>query len=120
MSTRSLGQASASASNWFWNFIVSRFTPQMFQKMGKNGCGVFFFFAAMMLASIVFVWFLVPETKAIPLEHMDRLFEIRPARKANKMILAENQARGAEAQHDAESGLSATKDKLAHYEQREL
>ena len=26
---RGLGQASAAASNWFWNFIISRFTPQM-------------------------------------------------------------------------------------------
>ena len=27
--TRSLGQASAAANNWFWNFIISRFTPQV-------------------------------------------------------------------------------------------
>lgn len=30
---RSLGQAFAAANNWFWNFIVARFTPQMFTKM---------------------------------------------------------------------------------------
>lgn len=27
--TRALGQASAAANNWFWNFIISRFTPQV-------------------------------------------------------------------------------------------
>ena len=62
-SVRSLGQASATMNNWFWNFIISRFTPQMFLSMGKSGCGVYFFFASMMLLSIPFVFFLIPETK---------------------------------------------------------
>jgi len=117
MSTRSLGQASAAANNWFWNFIISRFTPQMFLTMGPSGCGVFFFFASMMIASIVFVYFLIPETKSVPLESMDRLFEIKPVRKANKIVLAEDQARDAEFRHDAEgAGLSAAKEKTQHLE----
>ena len=28
--TRSLGQANAAANNWLWNFIIARFTEQMF------------------------------------------------------------------------------------------
>lgn len=72
---RSFAQACAAASNWLWNFLISRFTPQMFAKMDY---GVYFFFASLMLLSIVFVFFLVPETKGIPLEHMDRLFELKP------------------------------------------
>lgn len=84
--TRSLGQASAAASNWFWNFIVSRFTPQMFASMGY---GVYMFFASLMLVSVVFVFFLVPETKGLPLEVMDRLFEIKPVRKANATVMEE-------------------------------
>ncbi|KAK4124252.1 general substrate transporter [Parathielavia appendiculata] len=84
--TRSLGQASASANNWFWNFVVSRFTPQMFLKMSY---GVYFFFASLMILSIGFVFYFVPETKSIPLESMDRLFEIKPVRKANKVLMAE-------------------------------
>ncbi|USW55133.1 Putative major facilitator, sugar transporter, major facilitator superfamily [Septoria linicola] len=112
MNTRGLGQASASANNWFWNFIISRFTPQMFNTMGNSGCGVFFFFASMMLASIVFIWFLLPETKSIPLESMDRLFQIKPVRKANKIILAEDQARDAEFRHNVDgAGLTAAKEK---------
>jgi len=43
----------------FWNFIVSRFTPQMFTAMGYG------------------VYFLMPETKNIPLEGIDRLFDRR-------------------------------------------
>jgi sugar porter (SP) family MFS transporter len=32
-SIRTLTQAFASAGNWFWNFMISRFTPQMFTSM---------------------------------------------------------------------------------------
>ncbi|KAI9735845.1 MAG: hypothetical protein M1834_001310 [Cirrosporium novae-zelandiae] len=84
-SVRTLAQAFAAANNWLWNFLVARFTPQMFDKMGY---GVYFFFASLMLCSVVFVWFLMPETKAIPLESMDRLFEL-PPKNAHKIILAE-------------------------------
>lgn len=84
--TRSLGQASAAASNWFFNFIISRFTPQMFAAMSY---GVYMFFASLMLLSVAFVWYLVPETKSIPLEAMDKLFEVRPVRKANVLIMEE-------------------------------
>ena len=88
--TRSLGQASAAANNWLWNFLISRFTPQMFLKMEY---GVYFFFASLMILSIIFIWFLVPETKSIPLEEMDRLFEIKPVHNANKILMAELAAR---------------------------
>ncbi|KAH0352693.1 quinate permease, partial [Aureobasidium melanogenum] len=115
--TRSLGQASAAASNWFWNFIISRFTPQMFLNMGPSGSGVYFFFASMMMLSIVFVWFLVPETKSIPLEAMDRLFEVKPVRKANKVVIEEVRLREEEFRHDAEgAGLDAAKQDVVYHE----
>lgn len=84
--TRSLGQASAAANNWFWNFIIARFTEQMFNKMGY---GVYFFFASLMILSSIFVFFFIPETKSVPLEFMDRIFDVRPAWRANKTIMAE-------------------------------
>ncbi|KAL1301825.1 hypothetical protein AAFC00_006011 [Neodothiora populina] len=115
--TRSLGQASAAANNWFWNFIISRFTPQMFLNMGQSGCGVYFFFASMMILSIVFVWFLIPETKSVPLEDMDRLFSIRPVRRANTVVLEEVRLREEKFRHDVESAdLSTAKDKVRHRE----
>jgi len=85
---RTLAQASAAANNWFWNFIISRFTPQMFTKMSY---GVYFFFATLMLFSVPFVFFLMPETKGIPLESMDRLFDRSRAapRKAHKAVIEE-------------------------------
>lgn len=84
--TRSLGQANAAANNWFWNFIIARFTEQMFNAWGY---GVYFFFASLMLLSVVFVFFCVPETKALPLEAMDRLFRIKPTWRANTILMEE-------------------------------
>ncbi|KAK2811082.1 hypothetical protein FQN50_002417 [Emmonsiellopsis sp. PD_5] len=81
---RSLAQACAAASNWFWNFLISRFTPQMFAAMGY---GVYFFFASLMILSVAFVVLLVPETKGVPLENMDALFAVRPIWSAHKTIL---------------------------------
>ncbi|KAL1589144.1 hypothetical protein WHR41_02312 [Cladosporium halotolerans] len=115
--TRALGQASAAASNWFWNFIISRFTPQMFDNMGPSGSGVYFFFASMMILSIIFVFFLVPETKSIPLESMDRLFECKPVWRANQTILAEDRAREEDFRHDADMvGVDVAKEKHVHAE----
>lgn len=84
MNTRGLGQASAAANNWLWNFIISRFTPQMFLTMSY---GVYFFFASLMVLSAIFVWFLIPETKSVPLERMDLLFSIKPAFTANQAVI---------------------------------
>lgn len=43
-----------------------------------------------MLIASVYVFFLVPETKGVPLEAMDRLFSREwPARKAHKAVLEE-------------------------------
>ncbi|EXJ95027.1 hypothetical protein A1O1_00145 [Capronia coronata CBS 617.96] len=84
---RTLAQAFAAANNWFWNFIIARFTPQMFEGMYY---GVYFFFASLMLCAAVYVFFLIPETKGIPLEAMDRLFSRDlPARRAHKAVLAD-------------------------------
>jgi sugar porter (SP) family MFS transporter len=115
-SVRGLGQASASASNWFWNFLISRFTPQMFLKMGY---GVYFFFASLMILSVPFVYFLVPETKGIPLEAMDRLFAVRPVRKAHQIMVEELAREDESFRHDAEgAGIEAAKEhfKSSHVE----
>ncbi|KAL0576054.1 hypothetical protein V5O48_005912 [Marasmius crinis-equi] len=68
---RTFTQACMAASNWLYAFLIARFTPQMFTAMGY---GVYLFFASLMILSIVFVFFFVPETKQIPLERMEELF----------------------------------------------
>lgn len=113
---RTLGQAFAAGSNWFWNFLVARFTLQMFAALRF---GVFFFFASLMLCSVVFVFFLVPETKGVPLEAMDRLFakEAGPARHAHNYIMMELKADEEAFRHNVEgSNFSLSKEKAEHLE----
>jgi magnesium-transporting ATPase (P-type) len=97
--TRSLGQANAAANNWFWNFIVARFTEQMFRAWGF---GVYLFFASLMVISIFFVFFCIPETKGVPLEAMDKLFETKPIWKANKIVMEDLRLQDEEFRHNAE------------------
>ncbi|KAK0238131.1 quinate permease [Armillaria nabsnona] len=68
---RTFTQSCMAASNWLFAFLIARFTPQMFAAMGY---GVYIFFASLMILSIFYVYFLLPETKQIPLEHMEDLF----------------------------------------------
>ncbi|KIK55202.1 hypothetical protein GYMLUDRAFT_175841 [Collybiopsis luxurians FD-317 M1] len=74
---RTFTSACSAASNWLYTFIIARFTPQMFQTMGY---GVYLFFASLMICSIPFIFFLLPETKRVPLEYMDDLFgaDVKP------------------------------------------
>lgn len=58
----------------------------MFLKMEY---GVYLFFASLMILSIPFVFFLIPETKSVPLEFNDRLFEARPTWRANEIVMKE-------------------------------
>lgn len=116
---RTLGQAFAAASNWLFNFIVARFTAQMFTAMGY---GVYLLFASLMMCSIVFVWFLLPETKGVPLESMDRLFSKElPPRKAHAIVMREMEVDGEDFRKNIKgSGLDLNKEemgeKAAHVE----
>lgn len=83
---RSIAQAATTASNWLFNFLVSRFTEQMFAAMGY---GVYFFFATLSFFAFFYAFFLIPETSGIPLEKMERLFEIKPIWKANETLKEE-------------------------------
>lgn len=58
----------------------------MFLKMGY---GVYFFFASLMIMSATFVFFFIPETKGLPLDTMNRLFEIKPVWKAHGQLSRE-------------------------------
>ncbi len=69
---RPASQALVAASNWLFAFIVARFTPQAFTAM--QNYGFFYFFATFMIISIFFVYFILPETKTVPLERMNELF----------------------------------------------
>lgn len=83
------------------------------------GFGVYMFFASLMLCAAVFVFFLVPETKGIPLEAMDRLFTGGiPARRAHKAVLAEIRAEDREFRRQSIGG--GDKEDIEQVEQREI
>ncbi|BGO96337.1 hypothetical protein NBRC10512_000329 [Rhodotorula toruloides] len=86
---RQVTQCFAATSNWLWNFVISRATPTMFLNMGHSGYGVYLFFATMQVLSVPYICFLLPETRNIPLEEMDRLFAQRNVWNANKIVMAE-------------------------------
>ena len=86
------GQATDFASWRPQNFVISRATPTMFLQMNSGGCGVYLFFATMTVISIPYIVYLLPETKAVPLEEMVRLFA--PGMSswgANEKVMAELQ-----------------------------
>ncbi|RJE24009.1 Sugar and other transporter [Aspergillus sclerotialis] len=115
---RSLAQAVASASNWLWNFLISRFTPQMLDKMQY---GTYFFFASLMVIAAFFVFFLYPETKGVPLEVMDRLFDTKPVWRAHGKIMSqlhEDERHFREEIQD--SGVFAGKENVQFVEQRDV
>lgn len=80
---RTLTQAINAASNWFWAFIMGRFTGQAYNAIGF---GLYMLFGACSTVAPFIVFFFYPETKGIPLEAIDYLFEV-PAWKAHKYAL---------------------------------
>ncbi|KAJ4384117.1 hypothetical protein N0V86_000962 [Didymella sp. IMI 355093] len=73
---RSLNVAIAAATQWLFNFVVARATPNMMVTVGFNGYGTFLIYGTFCFSMFFFVWFLVPETKGLSLEKMDDLFGI--------------------------------------------
>lgn len=58
---------------WAGVFIVNQSTPMLLSFLGFGGFGIF---ATFCLAAFVFALWL-PETKGVPLEHMDQIFDAR-------------------------------------------
>ncbi|KAF9477819.1 MFS quinate transporter QutD [Pholiota conissans] len=107
---RPASQAFVSASNWLFAFIIARFTPQMFLAMSY---GVYIFFATFMIISIAFVYFVLPESRQVPLERMNELFDndVRPweahdivmSRTRNEVVRIEHDSRRSELSHKIET-----------------
>ncbi|KAK7431258.1 hypothetical protein QQZ08_002299 [Neonectria magnoliae] len=71
LSIRSKGASIGASSNWINNFAVAFFVPPMFETLKW---GTYIFFAGFLAASIVWVYFYLPETKGVTMEEMDRVF----------------------------------------------
>ncbi|KAF2270887.1 general substrate transporter [Lojkania enalia] len=73
---RSLNVAIAAATQWLFNFVVARATPNMLATVGAHGYGAFIIYSCFCYSMFFYVWFLIPETKGLSLEKMDDLFGI--------------------------------------------
>lgn len=73
---RSLNVAIAAATQWLFNFVVARATPNMLATVGRAGYGAFLIYSCFCFSMFFFVWFLIPETKGLSLEKMDDLFGV--------------------------------------------
>ncbi|SLM41166.1 high affinity glucose transporter rgt2 [Lasallia pustulata] len=84
---RSRGVGLSTASNWFWNCIIAVITPYLVGT-GKGdanlGAKVFFLWGSLCCISLTFAYFLVPETKGLSLEQVDKMMEETNARNSAK------------------------------------
>ncbi|EMG48160.1 hypothetical protein G210_1327 [Candida maltosa Xu316] len=81
---RTFTQAVNSMSNWFWAFIMGKFSGEAVEAIGYK---LYFIFATCILVSPMIVFLFYPETKGVPLEAIDYLFE-RPAWKSRSYAIA--------------------------------
>jgi len=84
---RSKGVAMSTASNWFWNCIIGTITPYMMgEDYGNLGTKVFWVWGSLCATCIVFAYFMVPETKGLSLEQVDKMMEEVSARNSAKWV----------------------------------
>lgn len=76
--------------------------------------GTYIFFAVFLAASIVWIYFFLPETKGATLEEMDRVFKSRSG-ETDLIMLAEAR-RDVAIAHD--TALEAAKEMITHAEER--
>lgn len=73
---RSRGVALSTASNWLWNAIIAVITPYMtHEDRGNMKSSVFFVWGGLCTAAFVYAYFLIPETKGLTLEQVDKMME---------------------------------------------
>jgi len=84
---RSRGVGLSTASNWFWNCIIAVITPYLMgEKYADLKTNIFFMWGSLCIISVSFAYFLVPETKGLSLEQVDRMMEEVNPRKSRTWI----------------------------------
>lgn len=82
---RSRGVALSTASNWLWNTIIAVITPYMVHEdRGNMKSSVFFVWGGLCTCAFVYAYFLVPETKGLSLEQVDKMLEETTPRTSSK------------------------------------
>ncbi|CAG7944433.1 unnamed protein product [Penicillium salamii] len=73
---RSRGVGLSTASNWLWNCIIAVITPYMVDEdKGNLSSKVFFIWGSLCTCAFVYTYFLIPETKGLTLEQVDKMME---------------------------------------------
>jgi MFS transporter, SP family, xylose:H+ symportor len=67
---RAAGQALGSATHWVMAAVISWTFPIIAEKTG--GGNAFAFYALMMFLQLLWAWFIMPETKGVPLEQIQK------------------------------------------------
>ncbi|KAK2052543.1 general substrate transporter [Colletotrichum caudatum] len=84
---RSRGVALSTASNWLWNTIIAVITPYMVgEHRGNLKSSVFFVWGGLCTCALVYTYFLVPETKGLSLEQVDKMMEETTPRTSAKWV----------------------------------
>ncbi|KAJ5203791.1 Major facilitator superfamily domain general substrate transporter [Penicillium cinerascens] len=84
---RSRGVALSTASNWLWNCIIAVITPYLVQTDEANlGAKVFFLWGSLCACAFVYTYFLIPETKGLTLEQVDKMMEETTPRTSAKWV----------------------------------
>jgi sugar porter (SP) family MFS transporter len=82
---RSRGVGLSTASNWLWNTIIAVITPYMVgTDRGNMKSSVFFVWGGLCTCALVYTYFLVPETKGLSLEQVDKMMEETTPRTSSK------------------------------------
>lgn len=68
---RASGQSFGTSTHWVLAAIIPSMVPFLFGTVGPGA--VFAFFAFMMVLQLVFVRFMMPETKGVPLEELEKM-----------------------------------------------
>ncbi|KAF2257718.1 high affinity glucose transporter RGT2 [Lojkania enalia] len=87
LTIRSRGVGLSTASNWFWNCIIGVITPYLVadqEHSARLGSNVFFMWGGLCCISFLFAYFLVPETKGLTLEQVDKMLEESTPRTSRK------------------------------------
>jgi SP family sugar:H+ symporter-like MFS transporter len=73
---RSRGVGLSTASNWLWNCIIAVITPYLVGTDQANlGSNVFWLWGSLCGVALVYTYFLIPETKGLSLEQVDKMME---------------------------------------------
>ncbi|CZT49004.1 probable high-affinity glucose transporter RGT2 [Rhynchosporium secalis] len=86
---RSRGVALSAASNWLWNCIIAIITPYLTSTDGGGvdlGSRIFFLWGSLCFLCVVYAYVLIPETKGLTLEQVDRMLEETTPRTSAKWV----------------------------------